>query len=243
MVNFPNQGRIVDLTHNYSEETIYWPTEDGFKIENEFEGITEKGYFYSAKKFSAPEHGGTHIDAPIHFAKNALTVDQIPLEQLIGFGIAVDVSKNCKNNPDYQVKIDDFINWESQNGEIPHQMIVLLNTGYGSIWPDRHQYLGTEKRGVDALTELRFPGLAPESAKWLISNKKIKAIGIDTQSIDYGRSQLFETHQILCSHNIPFFENVTNVDKLPPKGFSVIALPMKIKGGSGAPLRLVSFIP
>ncbi len=240
-VSIPN-GQIVDLTHDYSAETIYWPTEDGFKLDIGFEGITEKGYYYSAKKFSAPEHGGTHIDAPIHFAKNGKTIDQIPLDQLIGPAIIIDVSKEALKNRNYQISIQDFTIWESSNGKIPDETIVLLHTGFGRYWPDRLKYLGTDKTGKEALTDLHFPGLHPDAAKWLVENRKINAIGLDTQSIDYGQSEFFETHRILCSKDVPFFENVANLDKLPAIGTVVIALPMKIKGGSGAPLRLVAII-
>jgi len=241
-VSIPN-GQIVDLTHDYSAETIYWPTEDGFKLDIGFEGITEKGYYYSAKKFSAPEHGGTHMDAPIHFAKNGKTIDQIPLDQLIGPAIIIDVSKEALKNRNYQISIQDFTIWESSNGKIPDETIVLLHTGFGRYWPDRLKYLGTDKTGKEALTDLHFPGLHPDAAKWLVENRKINAIGLDTQSIDYGQSEFFETHRILCTKNIPFFENVANLDKLPAIGTVVIALPMKIKGGSGAPLRLVAITP
>ncbi len=241
-VLIPN-GQIVDLTHDYSAETIYWPTEDGFKLDIGFEGITEKGYYYSAKKFSAPEHGGTHMDAPIHFAKNGKTIDQIPLDQLIGPAIIIDVSKETLKNRNYQISIQDFTIWESSNGKIPDETIVLLHTGFGRYWPDRLKYLGTDKTGKEALTDLHFPGLHPDAAKWLVENRKINAIGLDTQSIDYGQSEFFETHRILCTKNIPFFENVANLDKLPAIGTVVIALPMKIKGGSGAPLRLVAITP
>ncbi|HUU47818.1 MAG TPA: cyclase family protein [Nitrosopumilaceae archaeon] len=241
-VSWP-KGSIVDLTHSYSPETIYWPTEEGFKLDVGFEGITEKGYYYSAKKFSAPEHGGTHMDAPIHFAKNGKTIDQIPLDNLIGPAITIDVSKEALKIPDYQITIDDFLNWESNYGLIPDGTIVLLHTGFGRYWPDRLKYLGTDKKGKEALDDLHFPGLHSDAAQWLVENRKINAIGLDTQSIDYGKSQFFETHRILCSKNIPFFENIANLDKLPAMGFTVIALPMKIEGGSGAPLRLAAIIP
>ena len=240
--SFP-KGCIVDLTHSYSAETIYWPTEDGFKLEAEFDGITEKGYYYSAKKFSAPEHGGTHMDAPIHFAKNGKTIEQIPLDSLIGYAIVIDVSKEALVNPDYQVSIQDFSNWESCHGKIPDRIIVLLHTGYGRYWPNSLKYLGTAKKGRDALTDLHFPGLHPDAAKWLVENRKINAIGLDTQSIDYGQSEFFKTHRILCTNDIPFFENIANLDKVPVTGALVIGLPMKIEGGSGAPLRLVAIIP
>jgi len=241
-IPFP-KGQIIDLTHDYSSETIYWPTEDGFKLDVGFEGMTEKGYYYSAKKFSASEHGGTHMDAPIHFAKDGTTIDEISLDQLIGPAVIIDVSKETLKNNDYQISIRDFTIWESSYGKIPDETIILLHTGYGRYWPDRLKYLGTDKTGKEALSDLHFPGLHPDAANWLVENRKINAIGLDTQSIDYGKSQFFETHRILCTKNIPFFENVANLDKLPAIGTLVIALPMKIKGGSGAPLRLVAITP
>jgi len=205
--------------------------------------MSEKGYYYSANKFSAPEHGGTHMDAPIHFAKDGTTIDEISLDQLIGPAVIIDVSKETLKNNDYQISIRDFTIWESSYGKIRDETIVLLHTGYGRYWPDRLKYLGTDKTGKEALSDLHFPGLHPDAANWLVENRKINAIGLDTQSIDYGKSQFFETHRILCTKNIPFFENVANLDKLPAIGTLVIALPMKIKGGSGAPLRLVAITP
>ncbi|HXG66181.1 MAG TPA: cyclase family protein [Blastocatellia bacterium] len=236
-------GRVVDLSYDYSEETIFWPTADGFRLEKEFAGMTEKGYYYTANKFATAEHGGTHIDAPIHFAEARHTVDQIPLEQLMGGAIVVDVAGKCESNPDYQVVAEDFQAWERENGAIPEGAIVLLRTGYGKRWPDRKAYLGTDERGAQAVAKLHFPGLHPDAARWLVENRSIKAIGLDTPSIDYGQSTLFESHRILFEKNIPAFENLANLDQLPVKGFTVIALPMKIRGGSGGPLRAVAIVP
>jgi len=237
------QGKWIDLSHDFSEETIYWPTADGFKLETVFEGYTDKGYFYHANNYTAAEHGGTHIDAPIHFAQGKQTVDEIPLEKLIGPAVVIDVSKKASADPDYLVGVKDFTDWEKKYGKLPKGSIVLLNTGYAKYWPDRVKYMGTDKRGPDAVKDLRFPGLDPKAAKWLAENRSINAIGLDTASIDYGQSELFESHRILFAENIPAFENVANLDKLPPVGTFVIALPMKIKGGSGGPLRIIANVP
>jgi kynurenine formamidase len=238
---FPG-GVVVDLSYPFDSETVYWPTAEPFHLEKDFEGVTEKGFYYSAYKYSAAEHGGTHLDAPVHFSQGRHTVDQIPLEQLIGSGIVVDVTKQCENNSDYQVTTKDFLAWEKKNGKIAASSILLLRTGFGRFYPDRKKYLGTDERGPEAVARLHFPGLHPEAARWLTTNRSIKAIGLDTASIDYGQSTLFESHRILFDKNIPAFENVANLDRLPPKGFSVIALPMKIKGGSGGPLRIVAIL-
>jgi kynurenine formamidase len=234
-------GRVVDLSHPFDASTVYWPTAEGFKLDTDFEGMTDKGYFYSAYRYSAAEHGGTHLDAPVHFAKGRHHVDEIPLEQLMGNGIVIDVTSQCAANPDYLVSVADFQNWERRNGRIRPDTIVFLRTGFGKRYPDRKAYLGTEERGADAVAKLHFPGLDPAAARWLTQNRSIKAIGLDTASIDYGQSTLFESHRILMEQNIPAFENVANLELLPAKGFSVIALPMKIKGGSGGPLRIIAF--
>ena len=233
--------RLVDLSYAFDANSVYWPTAEPFKLDTDFEGVTDKGYFYSAYRYSAEEHGGTHLDSPIHFAKGRHTVDEIPLDQLMGKAIVIDVSAACATNPDYQVSVADFQNWERRNGRIAAGTIVFLRTGFGKRYPDRKSYLGTDERGADAVAKLHFPGLDPAAARWLTQNRSIKAIGLDTASIDYGQSTLFESHRILFEKNVPAFENVANLDQLPLKGFSVIALPMKIKGGSGGPLRIVAF--
>ena len=236
-------GTIIDLSYAYDSTTIYWPTEKGFVFEKGFEGITPGGFFYTANRFWTPEHGGTHIDAPVHFSKDGNTVDMIPVDQLIGPGIVIDVSEKCAVERDYQVSVEDFHAWEMSHGTIPEGTIVLLRTGFGKFWPDRKQYMGTEERGQAAVPKLHFPGLHPDAAKWISQNRKIKAIGLDTPSIDYGQSSRFESHVALFEKNIPAFENVANLDQLPDKGFTVIALPIKIKGGSGGPVRIAAILP
>lgn len=237
------QVKIIDLSHDYSKETIYWVTAKEFKLDTVFMGETDKGYFYAANNFSTAEHGGTHIDAPIHFAKEGQTVDEIPLERLIGNAVKVDISSNAMKNSDYLISVGDFLNWEKEHDmTIPEMAIVLLQTGHSEYYPTKEKYLGTDQRGDEAVALLHFPGLSPEAAAWLVKERKINAIGIDTPSIDYGQSQDFQSHVILLSENIPAFENLTNLDQLPDTDFEIIALPMKIKGGSGAPLRIIAML-
>ena len=237
------KGQWIDLSHEFSEETIYWPTADTFKKTTVFEGHTHAGFYYTAYNFSAAEHGGTHIDAPIHFSENRHTVDEIPIDQLIGPAVVIRVIDQTKKDRNYQFSVQDILDWEKTHGKIEDNAIVLIDTGSAKYWPDREKYMGTNLRGEEGVKKLKFPGIHPEAASFLTTKRKIKAIGLDSPSIDFGGSTLYETHQILFEKNIPGIENVTNLDKLPEKGFMVFALPMKIKGGSGAPLRMVAFIP
>ena len=233
----------IDLSYEFSAETIYWPNADTVKLSNVYEGEKESGYYYSAYQFCAPEHGGTHIDAPVHFGKGHKSIDRVPIEQLVGDAIVIDVSVKALGNRDYLINTGDFAAWESKHGRVPDNAIVLLKPGYGQYWPDRKKYMGSDKLGKEAISELHFPGLDPDAAQWLVEKRKIKAIGLDTPSIDYGQSKIFKCHQIFADKDILIFENVANIDKLPATGAYVIALPMKIKGGSGAPARIVARIP
>lgn len=235
-------GRWVDLTHAFDGETVYWPTDTlGFQLDTLAYGRTEGGWFYSSFAFSSAEHGGTHLDAPIHFAEGRLTADAIPLSGLMGPAAVVDVSGRA--TPDYQVSVADLQGWEEIHGPLPDGGILLLRTGWGERWGDREAYLGTAETGPEAVPLLHFPGLAPEAARWLVDERGVVAVGIDTPSIDHGQSTDFASHVALYQANMAGFENVANLDRLPEAGAYVVALPMKIAGGSGGPLRIVAFVP
>lgn len=236
-----DQVKWVDLTYSFDSTTLYWPNNlTKFVHHTDSDGLTPLGYYYSSYSICTPEHGGTHLDAPIHFAQNKLSVDQLPLSSLTGNAVVVDVSKNALANRDYQISIADVEKWEKENGKIDPNTIVLFKTGYGQYYPNRGQYFGTPKTGIEAIPELHFPGIDTTTASWLVKERTIKAVGLDTPSLDYGQSKDFKTHQILLGNDKPGFENVANLDKLPATGIYLVALPMKIGGGSGAPLRIIA---
>ena len=233
-------GTWVDLSYPFDSTTIYWPTAQPFRLEVVSAQRTAAGFYYAANNIAAAEHGGTHLDAPVHFAEGKHSTDQIPLDQLIGASVVVDVtSQVTAGGADYQItpQLLEAAHIDSLAGKI-----VLFRTGWGSRWPDRARYLGTTLTGPAAVPELHFPGIHPNAARWL-RDRGVKAVGIDTPSIDFGQSQTFESHQMLFAANIPAFENVAHVDRLPTTGAYVVALPMKIGGGSGGPLRIVEWIP
>ncbi len=235
-------GIWVDLSHDFSDSTIYWPTAKPFHLDVVSAEVTPGGYYYAANDFSTSEHGGTHLDAPIHFAEGGLTADRIPLDRLIGPAVVIDVVAASEADRDYRVDAAALEAWEQANGRIPDTSIVLIRTGWSSRWPDKSRYLGTTRTGSAGVAELHFPGIDSSAARWLARERAVKAVGIDTPSIDYGQSQSFDTHRILMGRNIPAFENVTGLERLPARGAFVVALPMKIKGGSGGPLRIVALI-
>lgn len=234
------ESRFIDLTHPFDESTIYWPTSRPFHLEEVHKGETKSGFWYEANNFSGAEHGGTHIDAPAHFAEGRWRVDEIPLNRLIAPGVLVDVSHKAKEHPDYLISEQDLLEWESNNGIIAEGTIVLVRTGWERFWPDKRKYLGSDQPGDTA--NLHFPGFGVDAAQFLAKKRKVSSVGLDTASLDFGQSKKFLAHQVFGEFNISGFENLRQLSKLPPKGFRVIALPMKIGGGSGSPLRIVAEI-
>ncbi len=235
-------AKKIDLSWAFDDKTLYWPTSpSGFDMKPLFKGQTKAGFFYSANVFSAPEHGGTHLDAPVHFFEKGWAADEVPVDHLMGPAFVIDVSAKAAVGPDYRLSVEDVTAFEAKNGQIPAGAIVLLRTGWGKRWPDRKQYFGDDTPN-DA-SKLHFPSYGRESAELLVDQRKVVAIGVDTASIDYGPSKDFVVHQIACKANVLGLENIAHLEDVPETGAWVIALPMKIKGGSGGPLRAVALVP
>jgi kynurenine formamidase len=233
---------MVDLTHALNARTVFWPTsEGGFELQRLAFGPTPGGYFYAANAFAMPEHGGTHLDAPIHFAEGGATADRIPLERLVLPAVVIDVSEKAAKDPDYRLTPDDVRAFERRHGRIPAGAAVLLRTGWDARWPDRKAYLGDDTPG-DA-SRLHFPSFGADGARFLVEERRVGALGADVASIDYGQSQDFMVHRIAGAHGVPGFENLTGLGALPPTGSLLLALPIKIEGGSGGPLRAVALVP
>lgn len=234
-------AKIIDLTYPFDEHTIYWPTEKGFEHHYETYGDTPLHYFYSSANYSAPEHGGTHTDAPLHFNRNGLSLDHLPLADCIGPAALIDFSARAAKDRDAMLNVDDIKTYESSYGRIPDGAIVVARSGWGKFWPDRKRYMGTDKPGDVA--GLRFPGYSRAAVEYLLNNRKVRAIAIDTASMDPGNSTDFPVHRLWLGANRPGFENVANADKLPPSGAIIFCIPMKIGGGTGGPARIFAILP
>jgi kynurenine formamidase len=235
-------SKAIDLSHPYDADTIYWPTEpSGFQLKQEHKGVTKGGFFYYSNAFCSPEHGGTHLDAPMHFAESRWTNSEIPLDRLIRPAVVIDVSAKATQNADYALTPADVASFEEAHGRIPDGAIVLLRTGWSARWPDRKAYLGDDTPG--AVDRLHFPSYGPEAAVFLVAERHVSILGVDTASVDIGPSKDFLVHRAIGAANVAGLENLANLDQLPPTGAIVMALPMKIAGGSGAPARVIAFAP
>ena len=234
--------RMVDLSHAYGRDTVYWPTDTaGFRLDTLAEGRTPGGWFYAAKRFETAEHGGTHLDAPFHFAEDGADAASIPLDRLVLPGIVIDVSAAAAGDPDHLVRPEDVLAWERTHGRVPAGAAVLIRTGWAARWPDPLAYLGDDTPGETG--NLRFPGIGEAAARLLVDDRRAGLLGIDTASIDRGQSADFIAHRIGAAAGVPNLENLADLSALPPAGFLLAALPMKIEGGTGAPARVVALIP
>ena len=233
--------QMVDMSHTFDETTIYWPTDKNFRWEKNRWGPSPNGYWYASANYAASEHGGTHLDSPVHFAEGGKTTDQISLDRLVGEALVVDVREKCAANRDYLLTADDLKGWEKQYGPIKPGTILVVRTGWGKHWPDKKAYLGTDQAGDVA--NLHFPGIGADAAEFLAKERMIVGLAIDTPSLDHGPSKDFKAHRILNAAGIYGIENLASAELLPVRGAALIALPMKIKGGSGGPVRVMAILP
>jgi len=235
-------ARVVDLSHAYGPDTLYWPASPPatFELEVLQHGPTPGGFFYAANRFCSREHGGTHLDAPLHFAEGKWTAAEVPVERLVAPAVVIDVRQQAAADRDYRLTAADLAAWETRHGRVPAGAIVLLWTGWSERWPDRARYFGSPSTS-DA-SDLHFPSYGAEAAKVLVE-RQAAALGVDTASIDHGPSRDFPVHRLTAAANVAGLENLTELGQLPATGAWVVALPMKIAGGTGGPLRAVALLP
>jgi kynurenine formamidase len=236
-----DRSKLIDLTYELDEATIAWPTNRPFHRDQTAWGITAHGYWYASADFVMSEHAGTHIDAPVHFAQGQPSVDRIPVDRLIAPAVVVDVREAASQDADYRLRVEDLRNWEARHGPIPVGAIVVMRSGWDLRWPDRPAYLGS--RTPEDVTTLHFPGFSREAAEFLTKERTIVGIGIDTASIDHGPSRDFIVHRIISGAGLYGLENIAHLDQVPEAGALLIALPIKIRDGTGGPVRLVAVLP
>ncbi len=228
------RAEVVDLTHDLREGTPLFPGGIAFGLKP----LTQLADGYYMNSFVCGEHTGTHIDAPAHFGKGLPTVDEIPPTRLVSQGILIDVQAQSAANSDYVLTLLDLQGWEKANGRVPARSLVILNTGWHQRWESQDRYLNRDETGT-----MHFPGFGGDAIRFLIKERNVNGLGIDTASIDPGRSKTFEAHKATLLAGHYQVENLDNLSLLPPRGFSVIVAPMKISRGSGAPARVFAIVP
>ena len=238
---FVANGELVDMSFPYENNMATWPGLLAYNITLAHKGPFLKAPYVTFFNIELSEQTGTHMDAPSHFGKGRPTVDEIPLQSLIGEAIVINITEQASKDPDYELTVDDLTNWEEKHGRIPDGSILFLLTGFGEYWGDANKYFGIKEEKINATSEnFHWPGFHNRTAQWLVEYRKIMGIGTDARSYDKGQSKTLPAHQIFLANNIYGLESVANIDKLPVKGATVYVMPMKIKGGSGGPTRIIA---
>jgi kynurenine formamidase len=227
---------VLDLTHTIDSVTPTYEISATPTYQAKTVATIEKTGYY-AREISLPEHFGTHLDAPAHFARGMWTVDQIPPERLVAPLVVLDVTAGAKGNPDYQVSVGDVAKYEETHGQIPTNSVVIARTGWDSRWNSAKDYRNADANGV-----MHFPGYSLEAAKFLVEARNVLGLGIDTLSIDYGPSKDFPVHHYTLSHSLYHLENVANLERVPVSGSMVVSAPIKLENGSGGPVRIFALV-
>lgn len=214
----PALAGVVDLTHSTSDAN----------------GSPAAPF---ARAIISLENFSTHIDAPAHFVRGAWTVDEIPADRLVAPLVVVDVSKKAENNPDYQLNMDDLAAWEQANGPVPPGAVVVARSGWATRWYNGKDYRNADHQGV-----MHFPGFSLDAVKFLVDARQIVAVGIDTLSVDAGRSQDFPVHRFTAVRQVYHVENIANLDKVPDAGATAVVAPAKLQGGFGGPVRILALL-
>ncbi|CAG2161696.1 unnamed protein product [Oppiella nova] len=239
-----NAESIVDLSHPLNSQTLHWPEARDFELRVTQNGTVRRGetnIWIQSDEIYMATHTGTHLDAPCHFSRGKWSVADIPIINLVDRPVAViDVVAQSVATRDYELSVDDIHSWEKMNGQIPDNSVILVRTGWARFWPKKLEYFGTETKEIPLL---HFPGVHPSAAQWIVDNRQIVGIGIDSPSIDHGQSKQYKSHQILNAKNIYLLENIAQtIHKLPAIGSSLTLLPLKIEGASGTSVTVIARI-
>ncbi|MEM7693296.1 MAG: cyclase family protein [Pseudomonadota bacterium] len=226
-------SRVVDLTYTLTNDFPSYGGDPQFFADDVF-NFAENGY--NLKTLRVSEHVGTHIDAPLHFTDGGASIDEVPVETLIVPLAIVDIQEKADADADAQVTPDDLKAWIATNGPIPQGACVAQNSG----WQKR---LGTPGfRNADDAGVMHFPGFHVEAVKMLLEEAEVTGVGVDTLSIDYGKSADFVTHYEWLPANRWAVENMANLSELPATGATLFVGAPKHAGGTGGPCRLMALL-
>jgi kynurenine formamidase len=231
-------ARLVDLTHPFALGIPYWPGQLQEPFSHTVKEVRQRVW---GGCFTMAEHMGTHIDAPRHFVADGRATDELRLDEMISLGVVIDISEKAERDPDYSLTVDDILHWERRFGQIQPGTTVLLYSGWGRKWSEADAYLNKDAEGV-----LHFPGFSGEAARFLLEDRRVRVLGLDTLSADNMVQTMAEdspVHRLVHEADGWILENLARLDQLPVRDFVLVVASILIKGGTGAPARVFALVP
>lgn len=227
----PGTMQVIDLSHTIDETMPHWPSDPRTRF-TLVADVEKHGYML--RKMTVGEHSGTHLGAPCHFG-GGNGVDDIKPQQLIVPGVKIDVTAESASDANFLLSVENIQHWEQRCGAIPRGSLVLVQTGWSRYWSSPDLYFGLKKGGM------HFPGVSGAAAAFLLCERRIVGIGIDTAGVDGGQSKAFRANKGLARGGAYHLENLTNLNEIKGRDFIVFVGALKIKGGSGSPCRVLAF--
>jgi kynurenine formamidase len=228
--------KVIDLSHVITTKIPLWPGDPKvvFKVV-----ATMKKDGYYLRSFTIGEHSATHMNAPNSFiAGNKQAITSYTPEQRVVPAVVIDVRSSCGANADYQLTEQDVLDWEAQYGQIAPGSFVIMLTGWEDKWNHPKAFINQDAKG-----NLHFPGFAGATSKWLVTDRQIAGVGIDTHGVDPGADTSYATNtEMAATHNIAI-ECMAHLDQLPPKGATLVLGALQLQHGSGTPLSIIAFVP
>ncbi len=226
---------LLDLSHPVEPGMPVWPGDPETVIERHSDPDRDG---FALNRLVLGEHTGTHLGAPRHMVSTASDVASIPIDRLLRRVYCIDQSRQCEQDPDHLVTADDIQSWERERVRMATGSIVVIRTGWSERWPDAERYFGFDDHGA-----LHFPGISPEAVRFLLEDRRVVAVGIDTAGIDGGQSTTLDSNRLLAAAGCYHLENLTRLDRLPATGAMLFVSPLAIRGGSGSPCRVLAVLP
>ncbi|WP_138502388.1 cyclase family protein [Nostoc sp. PA-18-2419] len=227
--------RVIHLSHVIDLDIPQWPGDPPVEFETVAE-LNNDGYYL--RRFSLGEHSATHINAPNSFYSHSIGIDQYPAQSLVVPAVVIDIREAVKVNFDYALTIADVLAWEEQYGEIASGCVVILNTGWQKKWFDKNAFFNQDAEGIS-----HFPGFGSDATQFLLEQRQIAGVGIDTHGVDPGQDSSFATNRLVLEQPRIVLENLTNLDQLPPLGTTLAIAILRLRGGSGCPVGVLAFVP
>lgn len=228
-----NYSQVLHLSHAIAPNIPQWPGDPPVEFET-VASLEKDGYYL--RRFSLGEHSATHINAPKSFHASGMGIDQYPAQSLVVAAVVIDIRDQAAVNPDYALTIADVLAWERKHGRINSGTVVLLSTGWQDKWLDTNAFLNFDAEG-----RLHFPSFGYETTQFLLNERQIAGVGIDTHGVDSAHDETFAINRLVLEQPGIVLENLTNLEQLPPVGTTLVIGILRLQGGSGSPAAVMAF--